>query len=138
MKQGGLRPIPAGYLLTLGLAITALPFLGIGLGGILLGRAGQDPFDAWDTIGTTCFVGMFALGFAMRLIFWQRSSPVLVMAVRNLLTIVLALLAIATVYALIVAFGPGETPGWTLIFVVGAALALIPNMIWLVRYRRVE
>lgn len=134
----GLRPIPALYLLNVGLGLIALPCLGIGLGGILLGRAGYDPFASWNAIGLPCFIVGFLILYAMRLIFWRRSSPALVAGVRKALTTVMVLLVIATLIAVIIAFSPGTTPGWTLMFVGYAVLALIPNLIWLVRYRRVE
>ena len=135
---GGLRPIPAPYLVNLGLGLIALPCLGIGLGGILLGRAGYDPFSSWNAIGLPCFITGFLILYAMRLIFWRRSSPALAAGVRKALTAVMLLLVIATFGAVIIVLTPGTTPGWTLIFVGYAVLGLIPNLIWLVRYRRVD
>ncbi len=135
--RGGLRPIPAGYLLTLGLAIISFPCLGIGLGGVLLGRAGRDPFDAWGVIGMTCFVASYGLGYGMRFIFWRRSSPALAAGVRKALIGVMAVLFVATVAAVIIAFSPGAAPGWALAFIVFAVLAQVPNLIWLIRYRNV-
>ncbi len=135
---GGLRPAPPWYLITFAVGVLTLPFLGIGLGGVLLARAGHDPFDSINYIGTPCLAVAFGLAYAMRLIFWRRSSSSLAASVRKALTIVMGFFVFATASAIVVCFIPGTTPGWAVYFIVLATLSQSATITWLVKYRTVE
>lgn len=81
----------SAYIFALSAGATGLPFLGIGLGGSLIGRAGGDPVRAFDVDGMVMFLLAFAIGFAIRLIFWPPAPPSLRSAVRTIVTIIFAI-----------------------------------------------
>ncbi len=80
----------SGYGFSLCAGAVGLPFLGIGLGGALIGRAGGDPVRAFDVDGMVMFLLAFAIGFAVRLIFWPPAPPALRSAVRTIVTAIFA------------------------------------------------
>ena len=133
-----IRPSP-GYLFTLAIGCVGLPFIGIGLGGALIGRAGGDPIRAMDVDGMVMFILAFAVGFAMRLIFWPPAPPSLRQIVRLLISVVLAaeiplaLLGLALAWQL----PPGTRHAvLPLYFSVLAVLCQPVAALWLARYRR--
>lgn len=138
MSGTGLRPIPAGYLLSLGMALVSLPCLGIGLGGLLIQRRAGNPLDAMNGVGFVCFVAAFGVVFAMRLIFWPKAPPALRAAVRGAITLLLCTLLAASAYAVFVAATTSNADGTSFYFVVLAALSQIGTVVWLLRYRSVE
>jgi hypothetical protein len=128
----------AGYLATLALGCAGLTFLGIGLGGGLIARAGGDSFDALNNDGIVMFLLGFAILFASRLIFWPPAPPVIRQTVRSAIAMIFLLGIIACAISLALAW---HLPPWIkhssmpLYFSVLAAPCQIPAFLWLARYR---
>lgn len=135
MKQNGMRLMSMGYGASLASGLASLPFLGTVLGGISLLSRAKDPTHALDGSGLVCFVAMFALGFLMRLIVWQRSSSTVRNVVRNILMIVLVLLVITTIYTIVETTEHSDVPGWLVAFAWIAGLLQIGSVAWILRYR---
>lgn len=137
MSGTGLRPIAPGYLFSLVMALVSLPCLGIGLGGLLIQRAGGNPLDAMNGVGFICFAAAFVVLFAMRLIFWPKAPPGLRVAVRTAITLLLCALLTVSIYAVFVAATTPNADGTSFYFVVLAAVSQIATIFWLVQYRNV-
>ena len=132
------RPSP-GYLLTLALGCVGLPFMGIGLGGALIGRAGGDPIRAMDVDGIVMFLLAFAIGFAMRLIFWPPAPPRLRSIVRLMISAILVLGMALSILGLALAWNLPATlrhASAPIYFSTLAVLCQPVAALWLTRYRQ--
>ncbi len=141
---GGARRASPAYLILFGVAALGLPFLAIGLGALLRGRAGGDPMAALNGEGLAAFLGMWALLFAVRLIFSERTPKPVQDLTRTLISVVFGLELLGSGLALILALGgvrsgqaaaSGGVPlaGW---FIALAVLCQGATATWLLRYRR--
>ena len=129
----------AGYLLSLCAGLVGFTFDAIALGAIDLAHNGRDATEALSGVGTFAFGYIILLCFAMRLIFWPRSSERVRVCVRAVLTgtLVISLLcAVIGVVLLACGFSPGRS-GLAIYFAVPAALCQVGSVVWLLRYRRV-
>lgn len=128
-----------GYLMTLASACAGLPFLGLGLGGALIGFTGGDPVDAFDVDGIVMFMLAFAVGFAMRLLFWPPAPALLRSTVRWSMTILFIAACIASLIGLALSIRLPATVVHRAVPIAFScwALACQPGaLVWLVRYRR--
>jgi hypothetical protein len=133
---------PSGpYQISLAGGVLGLPFLAMSLGGVFNALHGANPVDAAGWPGTPAFIGMFAVVFTARLIFWDRTPPNVKALVRLLITALMGLEVLLAALAVVLtvtdwsAFGPhyGFFIGWFTFF---AALCQIGSVIWLLKYRR--
>ena len=129
----------AGYLLALLGGCLGLTFGSLPIGAVWEVSRGVDPYDALSGPTTIVFATSYIPLFALRLIFWPRSSQRLRMFTRRLLTgflIVSFLEAIAAV-VLPVVYGATSASTIVVLFAILAVLCQVGTVIWLVRYRRV-
>jgi hypothetical protein len=132
-------PPGPGYLFTLAMACVGLPFMGIGLGGALIGSAGGDPMDAMNVDGFVLFILGYVVCFAMRLLFWSRTPPGLRRLVRFLICAIvaaeipLALLGLVLAWRLPPTLHDADLAIW---FSILAVLCQPLSVLWLARYRR--
>ncbi len=132
------QPSPA-YLYALSAACIGLPFLGLGLGGALIARAGGDPMRALDVDGMVMFLLAFAILFATRLLFWPPAPPALRAAVRAAVSAIFAAGVVAVLIGLALSFQlPPATPhaSLPLYFSILAVLFQPGAILWLMRYRQ--
>lgn len=132
------RPSP-GYLYTLSAACIGLSFIGLGLGGALIGRAGGNPLDAFDVDGMVTFLLAFAVAFATRLLFWPPVPPTLRACVRLVVTAIFVIEIPLTLLGLVLALClPPATPYPLFPFSFSIITLLFqPGAVWwIMRYRQ--
>lgn len=132
------QPSPS-YLYTLSAACVGLPCIGVGLGGALIARAGGDPISAFDFDGTAMFLLMFAIVFAVRLLFWPPVPSILRACVRLAVTAILVIEVPLAVLGLVLALTLPPTMSTIFVpiyFSCFAVLFQIGTVWWLMRYRQ--
>ena len=131
------RPSP-GYLYALSAACIGLSFMGLGLGGALLGRAGADPIGAFDVDGMVAFLLAFAIIFATRLLFWPHAPSALRSGVRIAVTAIFVLAGLLALTGLVLALSlPPTTPhaSFPVYVSILAVLFQAGAVWWIMRYR---
>ena len=129
----------SAYLYTLSAACIGLPFLGLGLGGALIARAGGDPMRALDVDGMVMFLLAFAILFATRLLFWPPAPPALRATVRAVVSAIFAVGIVAALASVVLSLQlPPATPHASFpVYCSILALLFQPAAIlWLARYRQ--
>ncbi len=132
------RPSP-WYLLTLSLGCAGLTFLGIGLGGALIGQAGGDPVDALSVDGVMMFLVGFAILFASRLIFWPQASASIRGIVRFAIVAIFILGVLGSLAGLVLSWQLPATlknASAPFYFSVLALICQAGSLLWITRYRR--
>ena len=130
-----------GYLYSMAAALVGLPCIGTGLGGALIGRARGDPIDAMDSYTVAAFLFMFAVAFAMRLIFWPSAPAGMRRTVRLLITAIFAIEIPLALLAFVEAISlPHSTKHGAIAvtFSVFAVLCQVGSVMWLLMYRPQE
>ena len=113
--------------------------MGIGLGGALIGQAGGDPVRAFDVDGMVMFLLAFAVGFAIRLVFWPPAPAFLRWAVRNGVSAVFVVGGLAALAGLVLSLRLPAAVPHNVIPVCFSVLAMVcqpGSVIWLTRYRK--
>lgn len=129
----------AGYLLALGGGCLGLTFGSLPIGAVWEMSRGVDPYDAMSGPTTIVFAISYIPLFAVRLIFWPRSSPQLRALTRRLLTGFLIVSFLEAIAAAVFPAVYGATSASTIVilFAILAVLCQVGTVVWLVRYRRV-
>jgi hypothetical protein len=130
-----------GYQISFFVAALGLFFTPVALVAIHNAQAFSDPLRGIATPVDVSFVCPFLAIFTCRLIFWERSPPLLRDAVRALLTAVMAVTAGLGVAALVLAVAllshiAVRGAIFVGVFATLAALCQIGSVTWLLRYRR--
>ena len=129
----------AGYLLALLGGCLGLTFGSLPIGAVWEVSRGVDPYDALSGPTTVVFAVAYIPAFALRLIFWPRSSPQLRAFTRRLLTGFLIVSFLEAIAAVVLPAVYGATSASIIVIpsAIIAVLCQIGTVIWLVRYRRV-
>ena len=136
--QSKLKP-SSGYGFSLCAGAVGLPFMGIGLGGALIGQSGGDPVRAFDVDGMVMFLLAFAIGFAVRLIFWPPAPASLRWFVRSFVSAAFVLGGLAALAGLVFSLQLPAAVPHKIVPVCFSILALLcqpGSLIWLTRYRK--
>ncbi len=116
-----------------------LPLMGLGLGGVVIGRAGGDPDEALNAYAFPLFALGFAVLFSMRLIFWQPVTPIFRRLVRLIISMILAANIPLSLLSLVLASQLPSTVQHTDMPIGASILAVLCqplSALWLFRYRQ--
>lgn len=107
----------------------------------MISRAGGDPIDAFDSYTVIAFLFMFALAFAMRLIFLPQASAGLKRTVRILLSASFALSIPLALLGLVMSLSLPQSTKHGFVAIAFSVFALVcqtGSVFWLLRYSAVE